>query len=242
MTLLAAGQGGQLTGHAAEAAEHLRKPEWPLRTSAPARVGAHQPRAFSRSTEPAVQKACGPRPTTEPNDSSVRTRSAAGSASVAFPVGNSTYDPVSIRTATGGDVFRIAVQDAPSSEGLGTLTTAIDHVIQQTNLPAGVHVDLRGSVQGMRSSFKSFGLGLILSVILVYLILVAQFASFIDPFIILLAIPPGLAGVGGGDSGTGSAGGQAGDTTVVLRKQIPPVIGSKPDPGNQTAGTQRSDL
>lgn len=84
---------------------------------------------------------------------------------------------------------------APSSEGLGTLTTAIDHVIQQTNLPAGVHVDLRGSVQGMRSSFKSFGLGLILSVILVYLILVAQFASFIDPFIILLAIPPGLAGV-----------------------------------------------
>jgi multidrug efflux pump subunit AcrB len=84
---------------------------------------------------------------------------------------------------------------APSSEGLGTLTTAIDHVIQQTNLPTGVHVDLRGSVQGMRSSFKSFGLGLILSVVLVYLVLVAQFASFIDPLIILLAIPPGLAGV-----------------------------------------------
>ncbi len=56
-------------------------------------------------------------------------------------------------------------------------------------------MNLRGSVQGMRSSFKSFGIGLILAIVLVYLVLVAQFASFLDPFIILLAIPPGLAGV-----------------------------------------------
>ena len=47
----------------------------------------------------------------------------------------------------------------------------------------------------MRSSFKSFGLGLLLSIVLVYLILVAQFESFVDPFIILFAIPPGIAGV-----------------------------------------------
>jgi multidrug efflux pump subunit AcrB len=47
----------------------------------------------------------------------------------------------------------------------------------------------------MRSSFKSFGLGLVLSVALVYLILVAQFESFLDPFIILFAIPPGITGV-----------------------------------------------
>jgi multidrug efflux pump subunit AcrB len=47
----------------------------------------------------------------------------------------------------------------------------------------------------MRSSFKSFGIGLLLSVALVYLILVAQFQSFLDPFIILFAIPPGLSGV-----------------------------------------------
>ena len=89
----------------------------------------------------------------------------------------------------------IDVYVSPSKEDLGDLTTTIDGLIKKTNLPAGVHVDLRGSVQGMRSSFKSFGFGLILSVVLVYLILVAQFASFIDPFIILLAIPPGLAGV-----------------------------------------------
>src|SRR5580698_1248379 len=47
----------------------------------------------------------------------------------------------------------------------------------------------------MQVSFKSFGLGLILSTLLVYLILVAQFKSFLDPFIILLAVPTGLTGV-----------------------------------------------
>jgi multidrug efflux pump subunit AcrB len=47
----------------------------------------------------------------------------------------------------------------------------------------------------MQQSFKSFGFGLVLAVVLVYLILMAQFASFIDPFIILLAIPPGITGV-----------------------------------------------
>ena len=54
---------------------------------------------------------------------------------------------------------------------------------------------MRGSVEGMRKSFTSFGIGLMLSVVLVYLILMAQFASFMDPLIILLAIPPGITGV-----------------------------------------------
>jgi multidrug efflux pump subunit AcrB len=62
-------------------------------------------------------------------------------------------------------------------------------------LPEGVRVTLRGSVQSMQSSFTSFGLGLLLSIALVYLVLVAQFESFLDPFIILFAIPPGLMGV-----------------------------------------------
>ena len=47
----------------------------------------------------------------------------------------------------------------------------------------------------MNESFKRFAIGLVLSVALVYLILMAQFRSFIDPFIIMTAIPPGLAGV-----------------------------------------------
>jgi HAE1 family hydrophobic/amphiphilic exporter-1 len=89
----------------------------------------------------------------------------------------------------------VDVYVAPKTEDLGKLSSAIDKIVSQTKLPAGVRVDLRGSVQGMRASFKSFGVGLLLSIALVYLILVAQFSSFLDPFIILFAIPPGLMGV-----------------------------------------------
>jgi hydrophobic/amphiphilic exporter-1 (mainly G- bacteria), HAE1 family len=84
---------------------------------------------------------------------------------------------------------------APKAEDLGRITRQVEDIIHKTKLPEGVRVTLRGSVQGMRASFKSFAIGLILSVVLVYLVLVGQFASWEDPFIILLAVPPGLAGV-----------------------------------------------
>jgi multidrug efflux pump subunit AcrB len=50
-------------------------------------------------------------------------------------------------------------------------------------------------VQGMRASFRSFAIGLSMSAVLLYLILVAQFRSFLDPFLIMLAIPMGFIGV-----------------------------------------------
>jgi multidrug efflux pump subunit AcrB len=83
----------------------------------------------------------------------------------------------------------------PLGEGLGDIADQINGILSRTKLPAGVNVTLRGMVDGMRSSFRSFALGLTLSVVLLYLILVAQFRSFIDPFIILLAFPPALSGV-----------------------------------------------
>ena len=93
-------------------------------------------------------------------------------------------------------LFRVIdVYIAPKAEDLGRVTGQINKIIAGTHLPEGVRIQLRGSVQSMNSSFKSFGIGLILAIVLVYLVLVAQFASFVDPFIILLAIPPGLAGV-----------------------------------------------
>jgi HAE1 family hydrophobic/amphiphilic exporter-1 len=93
-------------------------------------------------------------------------------------------------------LFRVIdVYVSPKSEDLGKVTGQLERIVKGTKLPEGVRINLRGSVQGMRSSFKSFGIGLILAIILVYLVLVAQFASFLDPFIILLAIPPGMAGV-----------------------------------------------
>src|SRR6202453_2684961 len=54
---------------------------------------------------------------------------------------------------------------------------------------------MHGSAEAMSASFRSFTVGLIMSVILLYLVLVAQFRSFLDPFIILLALPPGITGV-----------------------------------------------
>ena len=93
-------------------------------------------------------------------------------------------------------LFRVIdVYVSPKSEDLGKVTSQIDRILANTKLPEGVRVDLRGSVQNMRTSFRSFGLGLLLSIVLVYLVLVAQFSSFLDPFIILLAVLPGLSGV-----------------------------------------------
>ncbi len=83
----------------------------------------------------------------------------------------------------------------PSGEALGTTARAIDRIVERTKLPAGLAVQLRGSVVGMWASFRSFSVGLILSVILLYLILVAQFRSFSDPLIILMAVPPAISGV-----------------------------------------------
>ena len=82
-----------------------------------------------------------------------------------------------------------------SSEDLGRIANCDRRIIAETKVPEGLTVTLRGMVQGMRASFTSFALGLCLAVVLLYLILVAQFQSFIDPFIILLAVPPGLTGV-----------------------------------------------
>jgi len=80
-------------------------------------------------------------------------------------------------------------------EDLGTVASGIRSVLAKAALPAGVSANMRGMVQGMEASFRSFTLGLVLALVLLYLILVAQFRSFTDPLLILLAVPPGLSGV-----------------------------------------------
>jgi multidrug efflux pump subunit AcrB len=89
----------------------------------------------------------------------------------------------------------VDVYVAPTGEDLSKVYAGVQKIIGQTHLPENMTVTVRGSVQAMRDSFQSFAIGLTLSVILVYLILVAQFRSFVDPFLILLAVPPGLTGV-----------------------------------------------
>jgi multidrug efflux pump subunit AcrB len=83
----------------------------------------------------------------------------------------------------------------PSTEDLGKTVDRVREVIGRQSLPPGISVNLRGSAAAMTESFRSFAVGLTLSVILLYLVMVAQFRSFMDPFIILLALPSGITGV-----------------------------------------------
>ncbi len=104
-----------------------------------------------------------------------------------------------VQTPTEVDHYQIQrvtdVYVTPSGEGLGKISDAVQQTITDMKIPENVRVDLRGMVQGMNASFRSFAIGLSLSVVLLYLILVAQFKSFKDPFLIMLAIPMGFIGV-----------------------------------------------
>ena len=79
-----------------------------------------------------------------------------------------------------------------ANEDLGKAAAEMDRIVAETTLPDGVRVDLRGMVQGMRASFRSFAFGLLLAIVLLYLILVAQFESCVDARIIRLGVPRGL--------------------------------------------------
>jgi multidrug efflux pump subunit AcrB len=93
-------------------------------------------------------------------------------------------------------IQRVAdVYVTPVGEDLSKVTSAIRQNIADAKLPSNIRVTLRGMVNGMDQSFKSFGIGFGLSFILLLLILVAQFRSWIDPFLIMLAIPMGFIGV-----------------------------------------------
>jgi multidrug efflux pump subunit AcrB len=89
----------------------------------------------------------------------------------------------------------VDVYVSPTSEDLSKIYSSVRKIVAETQLPANTVVNVRGSVQAMNESFSSFGTGLILSTVLVYLILVAQFKSFISPVLVLLAVPTGLMGV-----------------------------------------------
>ena len=89
----------------------------------------------------------------------------------------------------------IDIYVATKSEALQGVGAQIGRLLADTKHEKNTVIDVRGAVVSMNQAFHDFGVGLIIAILLVYLILMAQFASFIDPFIILMAIPPGLAGV-----------------------------------------------
>ncbi len=118
---------------------------------------------------------------------------------------SSSYTPLQsvariepINTPTEVDHYQIRrvidVFVMPNSEDLSGVNGEVHQMLKSLTLPRNARVRVQGAVVGMTQSFARFGVGLLLSIVLVYLILMAQFRSFVDPFIILTAIPPGLAG------------------------------------------------
>lgn len=78
---------------------------------------------------------------------------------------------------------------------LGSVAADIETVLADMEFPSGVSATLRGPVEKMRSGMKLLGVGLGVAALLVYLVLMAQFRSLVDPLIIMLAVPLGLGGV-----------------------------------------------
>ena len=104
-----------------------------------------------------------------------------------------------VQTPTEVDHYQIQrvvdIYVTPAGEGIAKVADSVRDLIRQKKLPENVRVNLRGMVQAMQESFRSFAIGLSLSIVLLYLILVAQFRSFKDPLLIMLAIPMGFIGV-----------------------------------------------
>lgn len=91
----------------------------------------------------------------------------------------------------------IDIFGAVQGRDLGGISGDVTRIIDQmrSKLPRGSQVVLRGQVQTMRSSYIGLLTGLGLAIVLVYLLIVVNFQSWLDPFIIITALPAALAGI-----------------------------------------------
>jgi len=91
----------------------------------------------------------------------------------------------------------IDVYASTQDRDLGGVAADTEKVLQSFDgkLPRGTHIVVRGQVSTMRSSFIGLGVGLVGAIVLVYLLIVINFQSWLDPFIIITALPGALAGI-----------------------------------------------
>jgi multidrug efflux pump subunit AcrB len=80
---------------------------------------------------------------------------------------------------------------------LGGVASDVDKIVAKArkSLPRGTTIVMRGQVESMRTSFTGLGLGILFAILLVYIILVVNFQSWLDPLIIIMALPGALAGI-----------------------------------------------
>jgi multidrug efflux pump subunit AcrB len=86
---------------------------------------------------------------------------------------------------------------SPDRRDLGGFATDVTRIVDKVrpSLPRGTTIDVRGQVATMKSSFTRLGLGMVFAILLVYLLMSVNFQSWLDPFIILMALPGAMAGM-----------------------------------------------
>jgi multidrug efflux pump subunit AcrB len=89
------------------------------------------------------------------------------------------------------------VQANVDGTDLGSVADRVQKVIAEMkpNLPRGTAIKIKGQVESMESSFRGLGFGLIFAIVLVYLLMVVNFQSWLDPLVILMALPGAIAGI-----------------------------------------------
>ena len=91
----------------------------------------------------------------------------------------------------------IDVYTSPDRRDLGGFATDVNRIVDKARkiLPRGTTIEVRGQVDTMQTSFTRLGFGMIFAIVLVYLLMAVNFQSWLDPFIILTALPGALAGM-----------------------------------------------
>ncbi|HYL05528.1 MAG TPA: efflux RND transporter permease subunit [Thermoanaerobaculia bacterium] len=90
------------------------------------------------------------------------------------------------------------IYGAVEGTDLGNVARQVDAIVaaDSKDLPRGTQVHVRGQIETMRASYVGLLGGLVLSIVLVYLLIVVNFQSWLDPFIIIAALPAALCGIG----------------------------------------------
>ena len=89
------------------------------------------------------------------------------------------------------------VQANVAGADLGSVSSAVSRIIDEMKpeLPRGTTLKIKGQAESMDSSFRGLAFGLLFSILFVYLIMVVNFQSWLDPFVILMALPGAVAGM-----------------------------------------------
>ncbi len=106
-----------------------------------------------------------------------------------------SYGPVIVNHYNVAPVFDVYAN--VDRRDLGSVGAEVEAIVNraQTGLPRGTSLALRGEYATMQSSFTRLGLGIVFAVLLVYLLMAVNFQSWLDPFIILMALPGAMAGI-----------------------------------------------